>query len=83
MDTVVDVTNDVELTIRYSETQDGFVTAEVVEVPAAQSFGRTREEARDSVLDALRELALSYLEDPREPVGAGSVDEIVRIHAAP
>lgn len=73
---------DLALTIRYEETDDGYVTAQVAEVPAALSFGRTREEAREAVLDALRELALSYLEPSRGRPTQGPGDEIVRIHAA-
>lgn len=49
------------LTVQYEEGQDGWVIARVRELPAAMSQGRTRQEARDNVLDALQELALSYL----------------------
>jgi predicted RNase H-like HicB family nuclease len=49
------------LTVQYEEGQDGWIIARVRELPAAISQGRTREEARDNVLDALQELALSYL----------------------
>lgn len=52
------------LTIDYEKTDEGQVIARVREVPAALSFGATREEAREAVLDALRELALSYVEQP-------------------
>ena len=34
--------------------EDGWIVARVLEVPGALSQGRTREEARDNVLDALR-----------------------------
>lgn len=50
------------LTILYDE-DEGQVVARIKEIPAAISHGATREEARASVLDALRELATSYLED--------------------
>lgn len=33
---------------------DGWIVAQVVEVPGAISQGRTREEARENVIDALR-----------------------------
>ncbi len=52
-----------QLTVTYEDGEDGFVIARIREVPAAMSQGRTREEARINVLDALRELVLSYLED--------------------
>jgi len=48
-------------TIRYSPLEDGWVMAQVEEVPGALSQGRTREEARENVLDALR---LMLTEDP-------------------
>jgi len=41
-------------TIRYSDGGEGWVMAQVEEVPAAISQGRTREEARENVTDALR-----------------------------
>jgi predicted RNase H-like HicB family nuclease len=41
-------------TIRYSDGGDGWIMAQVEEVPGAISQGRTREEARENVIDALR-----------------------------
>ncbi len=41
------------LTIRYSPLEDGWVMAQIEEVPGALSQGRTREESRENVLDAL------------------------------
>lgn len=65
------------LTIDYEEAE-GQVIARVRELPAAISFGATREEAREAVLDALRELALSYVEEPPESGSkGGDVIEIV------
>jgi predicted RNase H-like HicB family nuclease len=43
------------LTITYDEPdENGWIVARVVQVPGAISQGRTREEARDNVIDALR-----------------------------
>ncbi len=43
------------LTITYDEPdEDGWIVARVVEVPGAISQGRTPEQARENVLDALR-----------------------------
>jgi predicted RNase H-like HicB family nuclease len=43
------------LTITYDEPdEDGWIVARVVQVPGAISQGRTREEARENVIDALR-----------------------------
>ena len=41
-------------TIHFSDGGDGWIMAQVEEVPGAISQGRTREEARENVVDALR-----------------------------
>lgn len=43
----------VHLTIRYEDTGDGWITAQVAELPGAVSQGKTRAEARSNVVDAL------------------------------
>ena len=43
----------IRLTIQYSDAGDGWVTAQVAELPGAISEGATREEARENVIDAL------------------------------
>jgi predicted RNase H-like HicB family nuclease len=49
------MSNTLRLTIAFDEPdEDGWVVARVVEVPGALSQGRTREEARENVIDALR-----------------------------
>jgi len=61
------------MTIAYEEPdEDGWIVARVVEVPGAISQGRTRSEARENVIDALR-LMLS----PDD--GAVSSDEAVEL----
>jgi predicted RNase H-like HicB family nuclease len=42
------------LTIRYEDAGDGWILAQVLEVPGAISQGKTRQEARANVIDALR-----------------------------
>jgi len=43
------------LTITYDgPDEDGWIVARVLQVPGAMSQGRTREEARENVVDALR-----------------------------
>ncbi len=43
------------LTITYDEPDEaGWIVARVLQVPGAMSQGRTREEARENVIDALR-----------------------------
>jgi len=45
----------VDFTISFdSPDEDGWIVARVLEVPGAMSQGRTREEARENALDALR-----------------------------
>jgi predicted RNase H-like HicB family nuclease len=45
----------IDFTITFdSPDEEGWVVARVLEVPGAMSQGRTREEARENVLDALR-----------------------------
>jgi predicted RNase H-like HicB family nuclease len=49
------MSQELRLTITYEEPdEDGWIVASVVEVPGAMSQGRTREEARENVIDALR-----------------------------
>ena len=43
-----------QLTIRFEAGEDGWIIASIPEVPGALSQGRTREEARANVIDALR-----------------------------
>lgn len=44
------------LTILYTQDETGMYTASIPEVPGAVSCGKTIDEAREMVLDALREL---------------------------
>lgn len=43
-----------EPTIVYEEDEDGWIVASISEVPGVFSQGRTRDEARVNVLDALQ-----------------------------
>lgn len=47
------MSDELHLTIRYSDAGDGWVTAQIAEIPGAISQGASREEARSNVLDAL------------------------------
>jgi predicted RNase H-like HicB family nuclease len=54
-----------QLTIAYDEPdEDGWIVARVIEVPGAMSQGRTHDEARENVIDALR-LMLSPDDDAK------------------
>lgn len=41
-------------TVHFEDAVDGWILAQIVEVPGAISQGRTRAEARENVIDALR-----------------------------
>lgn len=68
--TVSGMSDELHLTIRYSDAGDDWVTAQVVEIPGAISEGRTRGEARANVLDAL-----DVLLTPDEQLAGASRDE--------
>jgi predicted RNase H-like HicB family nuclease len=51
---VVAISDEFHMSILFERGDDGFIVAWVPEVPAALSQGRTREEARANVGDALR-----------------------------
>ncbi|MDX6662402.1 MAG: hypothetical protein QOG09_504, partial [Solirubrobacterales bacterium] len=52
--TMVSMSDSLRFTIDYEQGEDGWIAAQVREVPGALSQGRTREEARRNVIDALR-----------------------------
>ena len=63
------------LTIAYEEPdEDGWIVARIVEVPGAISQGRTREEAHDNVIDALRLMLSPDADDAR--VAAGRSEQL-------
>ena len=63
------------LTISYDEPdEDGWIVARVVEVPGAISQGRTGQEARENVIDALRLMLSSDEDDPS--AGPGTIEPL-------
>lgn len=69
------MSDSLQLTIVYEQGDDGWVIASIPEVPGATSQGRTRDEARTNLLDALQ-LILSPEPDElksadREPLTIG------------
>jgi len=48
------MSDSLQLTIVYEQGDDGWVIASIPEVPGAMSQGKTREEARANVIDALQ-----------------------------
>lgn len=47
-------TSTLELTIVFEDGEDGYVVASIPDIPGTHSQGRTRDEAKDNVLDALQ-----------------------------
>ena len=71
--TVSDMSESLPFTIVFEEGDEGWVVASVPEVPGAHSQGRTREEARANVIDALRGiLELRFGGTPELSEGADS-----------
>ncbi len=58
------VPEQLDLTIVYEPGEEGWILASIPEVPGVFTQGRTREEARANVIDALR---LMLSPDPRNP----------------
>lgn len=53
-DKITAMSEALRFTVHYSDGGDGWIMAQVDEVPGAISQGRTREEARKNIADALR-----------------------------
>lgn len=54
------VTDTLRLTVVYEDAGDGWIMASIPELPGVFSQGRDRDEARDMVRDALREMLLAW-----------------------
>lgn len=75
------VSEPLHLTILFDEDEDGWIVASVPEVPGAHSQGKTQDEARANVLDALAgllNLRASAHERTGRPIASESLDVIVR-----
>jgi hypothetical protein len=55
-DSTADQTDPTQLTVLYTTNDDGWITAQIAEFPAAISQGRTEHEAWTNVVDALHDL---------------------------
>jgi predicted RNase H-like HicB family nuclease len=55
-----------DLTIIYEDAEDGWIVATIPEIPGVFSQGRTRDEARSNVIDALK---LMLTPEPAEDDG--------------
>jgi predicted RNase H-like HicB family nuclease len=66
----VDPSRRLRLTIVYEEPdENGWIVARVVEVPGAISQGRTHDEARDNVIDALQLMLTPDDDEARSAAG--------------
>ena len=66
----------IPLSILYETVDDGWVQARIEELPAVITAAPTRPEAREQVLDALREYLLSLRDDPPGDVRAGDREPV-------
>lgn len=64
--TLETVTSGLELTILYKDSGDGWITAIIPGVPGAFSQGRTRDEARSMVLEALQMMLSTQPDEPSD-----------------
>ena len=65
-------TNDATYTVILTEGEDGWICAQVAEVPEAISQGRTAEEAKSNVSEALA-AAIEWRQADGEPIPGNSV----------
>ncbi len=63
------------LTIIYEKGEDGWWIATIPEVPGAFSQGKTKPEAKENVLDALRELMIARRDMALRKRSSGSAVE--------
>jgi len=68
------MSDSVTLTAVFTPDENGRMMAQLAEWPAVVTCAPTAEEARAMLLDAAREMIVSYREDGREPpIGGGHV----------
>ena len=77
------MSDSLHVTIVYEPDEDGWIVASVPEVPGAHSQGRTREEARANVIDALRGiLELRFGQHPSPAEAAPDSESVELVIAA-
>ena len=74
--TVSVVSEPLRLTIVYEDAGDGWVLARIPQVRGAISQGQTRDEARDNVIDALREVLAVRFGTPPSVQSATDSDSV-------
>lgn len=71
-----------QLTIVYEDAGDGWVGARIPQVRGVISQGRTRAQARENVIDALREILAARFGEAPEIREASDVDSLQLTFAA-
>lgn len=72
----MDMSESLRLQIVYDDAEDGWIGVRIPQVPGAISQGRTREEARENVIDALREILAYRFGSPPEPAQGTDADSL-------
>jgi predicted RNase H-like HicB family nuclease len=67
------------LTAVFEPGDDGWINARILELPGANTCGRTIEEAKELLADAVRELVASYAEEARRTGSSDARYETVEI----
>jgi predicted RNase H-like HicB family nuclease len=71
-----------QLTIIYEKGDQGWWVASIPEVPGAISQGKTIAEAKEMVLDALKELSLARMESAKKGLSQSAQIETLPFHLA-
>lgn len=75
-DTMTEMSDSLELSIVYEDGGDGWIVASIPQVPGTHSQGRTREEARANVIDALK-VMLAGDDEALAAAGSGERETII------
>jgi len=71
----------ITLTALYEPAEDDWVQARVAEIPAVITCAPTRSEAKEMLIDALREFFLSFTEEPAASTSADRLPVEVQLRA--
>ena len=71
------MSHELTLTAVFTPDENGWTMAQLAEWPAVVTCGRTVDEAREMLLDAVRETIASYRDEGREPpIGGGHAESM-------
>jgi predicted RNase H-like HicB family nuclease len=74
--------HELTLTAVFTPDENGWTMAQLAEWPAVVTCGPTVDEAREMLLDAVREMIASYRDEGREPPIGGGHPESITIDVA-